>query len=66
MKNVPYKTFSKQMLLHWLVVANSATLWVSNLDYNNIIQQLGFCTKLFTDSTSIRMIYHKAIITVKS
>ena len=37
------------MLLHWLGVANHATLRASNLGYNNDSQQLGFCTKFFTD-----------------
>ena len=62
----PYKSFSKQILLHWLGVANYGTLRVSNLGYDNDSQQLGFCTKLFTDPISIYMNYHKVIVTVKS
>ena len=54
------------MLLHWLDVANYATLWVSNLGYDNDSQQLGFCTKLFTGPTSICMTYCKVIVTVKN
>ena len=66
MKNVPYKSFGKQMLLYWLGVANCFILQVSNLGYDNVSQQLGFCTKLFIDPTSICMTYHKVIVTVKS
>ena len=66
MKNVPYKSFGKQILLHWLGVANYATLRVSNLGYDNDSQQLGFCTKLFTDPTSICMTNCKVTVTVKS
>ena len=66
MKNVPYKLFGKQILLHWLGVANYATLWVSNLGYDNDSQQLEFCTKLFTDPTAIFMTHHKVIVIVKS
>ena len=66
MKNVPYKSFGKQMLQHWLGVANYATLQVSNLGYDNDSQQLGFCTELFTDPTPICMTYHTVIVTIKS
>ena len=65
MKNVPYKSFGKQMLQHWLGVANYATLQVSNLGYDNDSQQLGFCTELFTDPTSTCMTYTKSLSQLK-
>ena len=66
MKNVLYKSFGKQMLLQWLVVANYATLWVSNLGYDNDIQQLGIVPNFLLDPSSTCMTYHKVIATVKS
>ena len=64
MKNVPYKSFGKQMLLQCLGVANFATLLVSNLGYDS--QQLGFVPNYLLDHSSICMIYQKVIATVKS
>ena len=66
MKNVPYKSFGKQMLLQCLGVANFATLWVSNLGYDNNSQQLGFVPNYLLDHSSICMTYQKVIATVKS
>ena len=54
------------MLLQWFVVANYATLWVSNLGYDNDIQQLGIVPNFLLDPSSTCMTYHKVIATVKS
>ena len=58
MKNVPHKSFGKQMPLQWLGVGNYATLWVSNLGYDNDSQQLGFVPNFLLDPSSACMTYH--------